>query len=211
MDQPTTPKRVKPVGNRRKTRADLPANPDLNKLDEKTKWHVFTVCRDELRKMKAEGVWDGDPETWHPARPLVRLIEDPACPQAIKVLCIKELMPHVAIDLATQARIDANMDGPAHITVHIESYAAGSQSAAAALEPPRRVDIPALDVVASDPEVVMHRNSPVTPDVNVPKYREYRVENGEAVEEGVVTPEPLTDDVVVTDTIGNTYTIKRSV
>jgi hypothetical protein len=150
---PTTPKKPKPAGNRRKTRADLPATLDLGKLDEKTKWHVFTVCRDELRKMKAEGVWDGDPETWHPARPLVRLIEDPACPAAIRVLCIKELMPHVAIELATQARIDANLDGPAQITVHIEPYASSrpAEPAPAAIEPPPRAGVPALDIARTDP------------------------------------------------------------
>jgi hypothetical protein len=150
--------RQKPVGNRRKTRADLPAKLDLDKLDEKTKWAVFTVCRDELRKMKAEGVWDGDPETWHPARPLVRLIEDPACPQAIKLLCIKELMPHVAIDLATQARIDANLEGPAQITVHIESYASSRPTSAAMEQPPLRTDVPALDTVR-DSEVMVDREA----------------------------------------------------
>jgi hypothetical protein len=154
MNQPTNPLRPKPVGNRRKTRGDLPAKLDLDKLDEKTKWHVFTVCRDELRKMKAEGVWDGDPETWHPARPLVRLIEDPTCPAAIRVLCIKELMPHVAIDLATQARIDANMDVPSQVTIHIESYASSlpAEPAPAAIEPPPpRTGVPALDVLRTDP------------------------------------------------------------
>jgi hypothetical protein len=148
----------------------------------------------------------------------VRLIEDPACPQAIKVLCIKELMPHVAIDLATQARIDANMDGPAHITVHIEPYAQGKLTA---IEPPRpaietpvmrKVGIPALDVVATDPEVVVHRNSPVRPDVNVPKYESYEVIGGTPERVVVASPISSTDDLtVITDTAGNTFTVTRSI
>jgi hypothetical protein len=205
VDQPTY-KRPRPVGNRRKTVKDLPAEYSSD-LSEKVKWDVVAVCRHELRKMKKQGAWDGDPESWHPAKYLTRVVEDETIHHPVRVVAAKELMPYFGIDKATLARIEAGLgDSGAHITVHIEGYAASKS--APAIETPK----PAIDVVARDPEVATHRNSPATPDVSTPKYREFEVIDGDAVA-FTAAPVHTTDDdpVVITDGVGNTYKITRRI
>ena len=205
---PTKPKRPRPVGNRRKTVKDLPPEYSAD-LSEKIKIDVVAVCKHELRKRKKEGKYDGNPDDFHPARYLANVVEDETVYHPLRLMAAKELMPYFGIDKATQAKIDAGItDG--HITVHIESYAQSRPAPAIEQATPREVG--AIDVVASDKELPAHRSTPVTPDVNIPRYAEYRVQNGEAIAEVVEPPSVTTDEpVVITDTAGNTFTVKRRV
>jgi hypothetical protein len=199
MNQPT---KSHPVGNRRKKVSDLPAEYSKD-LSEKVKWDVVAVCKHELRKRKNEGKYGGNPEDFHPARFLASVVEDESVHTPIRVVAAKELMPYFGIDKATQAKIDAGIsDG--HITVHIESYAQTRPVPAIEAKP-------VIDIVAKGKELLLHRNSAPSPEVKIEKYQAFDVVNG--VAEPVTAAPVVTNDepVVITDSAGNTYTVKRSV
>jgi hypothetical protein len=209
MGQPT---KSRPVGNRRKKVSDLPAVYS-KELSENVKWDVVAVCRHELRKRKKDGRYDGNPDDFHPARYLANVIEDETVAHLIRVVAARELMPYFGIDKATLARIEANMDGPSHISISIAGYAAGPL-APAAIGTPRKINIPALDVVANDREAPLHKDSVATPESDRSTYQEYDVNDGTAVarEDEPTGSKPATDEpVVITDGVGNSYRITRPV
>jgi len=92
------------------------------------------------------------------------------------------------------------------IIVRIENYAASRPTElASAVKPPPKVGIPALDAIASDREVSLHRNSPPTPEPKVPKYEAFSVVDG--VAQPVTSGgNPAADETI--DSFGTTVRIR---
>jgi hypothetical protein len=200
-DLPTKPKRPKP-------------GPKRNFSSEQARMNAINSYRKALRALvKTGGVSDPALATrieqgWHPGTELAVMSIRPDLPDAIKTIILKTLLEHSFISETDQARLDAGFDGPAHISITIDSYAAGPQRTA--IEPPRTD----FDVIASDREVLAHRNSPATPEPAVEKYQTFDVVDGVAKPVTSESNPPATtvdDPVVITDGVGNTYTVKRSV
>ena len=209
MDQPTAP-RPKPKKPKPGPRRNF--SPDMQRMN------TIQKCQKALRDLVKKG-YITDPEAalryeqgWDPAVEMAVMSIEPDTPKPLKGYLLGKLNDSLHISATDRARLDAGDIGGATIHISIEGYAAGPQRAA--IEPPtQRVGIPALDVVAADREVPLHRGSAPTPDMKAPRYAEYRIENGEAVaEEVVVTPLAASnDETVINDGYGHSYKIKRSI
>jgi hypothetical protein len=134
----------------------------------------------------------------------------PDLPDAIKTIILKTLLEHSFVSETDQARLEAGFDGPAHISISIEQYAAGPGHRTA-VEPPPKVGIPVLDAIASDRKVSSHRNSPPAPELALEKYQAFDVVDGVAKPATIDGNRTATSDepVVIIDSVGNTYTVKR--
>jgi hypothetical protein len=134
---------------------------------------------------------------WDPDIELMVMTLKPDLPDTIKAAILLKMHQDKTISATDRARLEAGFDGPAQIAITIAAYAAGPQ-ARTEIEPPHppRVGIPALDVVAGDREVPLHRSTPPTPEVKAPKYASYEVVDGVA--------EPITSDSKPTATADET-------
>jgi len=79
---------------------------------EQERFTVFEICRDEIRRMAKEGIFEGNTEQWHPAARLARLAEDSACSLSLRFLCLKELLPYVSMPKAAEVRARATTQAP---------------------------------------------------------------------------------------------------
>ena len=195
--------------------------PKKNFSPDSARMNIINACRKALTDLvKRGGV--SDPELarrieagWNPAVELAVMSVQPDLPTPVKTIILKILLENGVVSATDQARLDAGMDGPSQITIHIEGFAQGrSPEALAAIEPPRvKTGMPALDVIASDKEVVEHRNSKPTAAPVEPQYRRHHVEGEEVVPDadGAI-PHPVEvepADTEIIDSYGTSYRIKR--
>lgn len=109
----------------------------LTKLTEFQKFQVLDHCHAELFKMLKEGNFQGDPNEWHPARVLTRLIYHPDSPLTLQFMCAKELAAYVSAPKAAQMRIEqqSNTQGDTNITIVVQGWASGERRADIEVEP----------------------------------------------------------------------------
>jgi hypothetical protein len=165
---------------------------------------LFQLKRD-LIGMANDGYFDNWPDIKHRVlegyNPLLELaaMSLTAPGESQRIIAAKIVSEFVYVPLAHSAEpVSANA-----ISIHIEPYARGD---VAAIEPPR----PAVDVVAADRDVPLHRSSPATPAPTEPQYAEFEVIDGAAV---AVEPTPdasATEETVIEDGYGNSYRLTRS-
>ena len=164
----------------------------------------------DLIGMANDGYFDNWPDVKHRIlegyNPLLELavMSVTAPGESQRIIAAKIVSEFTFVPLAHSSEpITANA-----ITIHIEPYAQSRPVPAIEAKP-------AIDVVASDPEVELHRNSPFTPaPKQLPKYQEYGVPDGTTVANEDEPPalEPATGEpVVITDGVGNSYRITRTV
>ena len=196
--------------------------PKKNFSPDSARMNIINACRKALTDLvKRGGV--SDPELarrieagWNPAVELAVMSVQPDLPTPVKTIILKVLLENGVVSATDQARLDAGMDGPSQITIHIEGFAQGrSAEALAAIEPPRvKTGMPALDVIASDRELTAHRgNSVPTPAPQAPQYQRFHLEGEEVVPDpDGALPRPVEAEPVETEVVdgyGVQYRIKR--
>lgn len=117
---------------------------------ENGRYSAYEWCKSEVQRMRQEGIYDGEPEQWHPAARLVRLAEDPACTPSLKFLCLKTLLEYVEMPKAAEVRTLAGDNAETTIHVSVASWAAAPRMGGA----PKAIEVVATtDVLAGNAEI----------------------------------------------------------
>jgi hypothetical protein len=150
-----------------------------NAKTEGERFNLFVAVRNELYAMEREGVIPvGTAAKYHPAKSMVRIAETPDVPLSLRLIALKELMPHYDMTAAEKARAAARGDGAPSIVIQIANWAALPGVA------PRA----AITAEVVDVEAAAHRinSASPTPAPSEPDYVEYQTSANPAVPPRVI-------------------------
>jgi hypothetical protein len=116
---------------------------------ERKEYDSYQWAKAELRRMRAEGSYAGDPAQWHPAARLARLAEDSTSPKSLRFLCYKTLLEYIEMPKAAEVRALAGDNAGTTIHISVAPWAASPGMGGA----PRALEVVApADVLAGDAE-----------------------------------------------------------